>query len=478
MKETKRTIRYFKFYNRKGMQAYLEEMAAKGWLLTKVTELCWQFRRIEPAMLHFSVVYFPQASIYDAEASEKQQQFHALCAHTGWNLAASGAQLQFFYNETENPVPIETDAVLEVENIHKAVKKRFLPGYYGELFLSLLNSVLLVMQGLRDPIAFLSSGGSLLYLLCWILVAILSLTELTGYARWYKKAKRGAEEENRFAEPNSHPEHMFFIIPILLLGIGVFVADKAEQHTALFSAFAVAGFTLFIAIIGVFLFFGTMSLLKKHNAPTGVTRVVSPLVCGFGCLLMFVLFIGIITDSLIKMPHQKSKENAIPYKYNGHTFYAYQDTLPFTVSELTETDYTEYSRKSSTKESFLLSDTEAYERPRYDALSEPGMNYRILKVKASFLYEYCQEYLLEDFTLRYGTPEPEIPDWAQALSVPAAPWGANKAYRLFLDGEPQNRYLLCYDEAIVEINFDWEADEAAIGNIKQSLTSVLSESLN
>ena len=478
MKETKRTIRYFKFYNRKGMQIYLEEMAEKGWLLIKVTELFWQFRRIEPTKLHFSVVYFPQASIYDAEVSEKQQQFHALCAHTGWNLAASGAQLQFFYNETAHPVPIETDAVLEVENIHKSVKKTFLPGYYGELFLSLLNLVLLSAQGLKAPISFLSSGGSLLYLLCWLLVAILSLTEIVGYARWYKKARKTAETENSFTEPNNHPEHMLFIIPILLLGIGVFTADKTESASAVASAFAVAGGTLFIAFFGVFLFFGTMHLLKKEKFPTGVTRIVAPLVCGLGCLVLFVLFACFETDALSKTSHRKTKEKAIAYEYNGHTFYAYQDTLPFTVSDLTETDYTEYSRKSNTKESFLLSDTEAYERPRYDALSEPGMNYRILKVKASFLYEYCQEYLLEDFTLRYGTPEPEIPDWAQALSVPAAPWGANKAYRLFLDGEPQNRYLLCYDEAIVEINFDWEADEAAIEKINHTLTSVLTASKN
>ncbi len=475
MKETKRTIRYFKFYNRKGMQAYLEEMAEKGWLLTKVTELFWQFRRIEPAKLHFSVVYFPQASIYDAEASEKQQQFHELCEHTGWKLAASDAQLQFFYNEAKTPVPIETDAVFEVENIHKAVKKRFLPGYCIELFLSLLNSVLLVKQGLRDPIAFLSSGGTLLYLLCWILVAILSLTELTGYTRWYKKAKRSAGEENSFPEPNSHPEHMFFIVPILLFGIGVFVADKVESTSAVASAFVTAGGTLFIAIFAVFLFFGTMHLLKKGNFPTGVTRIVAPLVCGLGCLVLFVLF---ITGSLINSSSQKSKENLSTYEYNGHTLYEYQDTLPFTLSDLIPTDYTFYSRRCSTKASFLLSDTDASERPRLDAFSEPRLDYRILQVKAPFLYDYCLDALLKELAHNFATPDPAVPGWEQTLSIPAAPWGANKAYRLSLGDTPQTRYLLCYDNAIVELDLNWEPDDAAIENIKQAISSVLSDSGN
>jgi hypothetical protein len=193
---------------------------------------------------------------------------------------------------------------------------------------------------------------------------------------------------------------------------------------------------------------------------------------------MFVLLAGAITKFLFETPSRKSRENAVSYEYNNHTFYAYQDTLPFTVADLTHTDYTEYSRRCNTKKSFLLSYLEASERPRYDALSEPELNYRILQIKAPFLYEYCLETLLADFAHNYGTPYPEIPDWEQALSIPFAPWGANKAYRLSLGDEPQNRFLLCYDDAIVEIDFDWEADDAAIENIKNTVTSVLSDSIN
>ena len=193
---------------------------------------------------------------------------------------------------------------------------------------------------------------------------------------------------------------------------------------------------------------------------------------------MFALLAGAITKFLFETPFQKSKETAIPYEYNNHTFYAYQDTLPFTVSDLTQTDYTAYSRRCNTKNSFLLSYLDASERPRYDALAEPSLDYRILQVKASFLYEFCLDALLEDFAHDYGTPDPELPGWEQSLSIPAAPWGANKAYRLSLGGEPKNRYLLCYDNAIVELDFDWEADDAAIEKIKNTVTSVLSDYTN
>ena len=474
MKETKRTVRYFKFYDRRGIQAYLEEMAEKGWLLTKCSDLFWHFKKIEPAKLHFSVVYFPQASMYEASASENQLQFQEFCAHTGWKLAASNAQLQFFYNEAETPVPIETDAVLEVENIHKSVKRQFLPGYYFELFLSLGILISMILHCTKEPILFLASGGRLVYLFCWLAVAILSLTEITRYFSWHKKAKQSAQEEGYFDEPKSHPEHFLFIIPILLFGIGIYFADTTEQSMALPAAFVVAGVVLFISLCTAFLFFATIHLFKMGEASPGTTRSVAILVSGFCAVILFLLFISWLDNSsLFPTPHQNSREAATTYDYNGRTFRIYQDSLPFTVSDLIDTDYTAYSRRLSEKNSFLLSYLEASERPRVDALAEPRLDYRILKVKVPFLYDFCLKHMLEDFAHNFGRPVPEIPGWEQALSIDAAPWGANKAYELSLGDKPQNRFLLCYDKAIVEIDFEWEADANAIEKIKNTLEKTL-----
>lgn len=472
MKETKRTFPYFKFYNRSGIKNYLEEMAEKGWLLTRAAEFGWYFRRIEPKKLHFSVIYFPQESLFTPGMSEDLNRFHEFCAHTGWKLASANAQVQFFYNEAEDPVPIETDAVLEVENIHKAVKKRFLPQYFIELFLALYNIIFLTIHHFKSPIPFLASNADLLFYLCWIIVGALSLTEITGYFSWYRKAKKRAASENCFPEPKGKPEHMLFIVPLLLFGISVFVADKVEQNIAVPAVLAVTGTILFIAIAAVFVFLGLLGWLKKKKVPAGLNCTITFLGVGVVALLSFLLMGGVLSTLLNNFPSH-SGETAIAYEYNGHTFYAYQDELPFTVSDLMETDYTEYSRRCSTKESVLLSYLEASERPRYDALAEPDLEYRIVKVKAPFLYNVCLNAMLKDFSHNYGRPEPEIADWEQALSVDATPFGANKAYRLSLGDESQNRYLLCYDDAIVEIGFDWEASEESMRNAGEMLNLYL-----
>ena len=84
----------FTFYDRTGIQRILEEKAEKGWLLDKVSNFGWRFRRIEPKKIHFAVTYFPPASAYDSHPSERQQDLIDFCDHSGWKLIGTAAQMQ------------------------------------------------------------------------------------------------------------------------------------------------------------------------------------------------------------------------------------------------------------------------------------------------------------------------------------------------------------------------------------------------
>ena len=55
MKETKRRLETFSFYDRTGLEEHLARMAAEGWLLDKIGQFLWHYRRIEPKKLTFSV---------------------------------------------------------------------------------------------------------------------------------------------------------------------------------------------------------------------------------------------------------------------------------------------------------------------------------------------------------------------------------------------------------------------------------------
>ena len=138
MKDTKRQFKMFSFFDFDGITAHMEKMAADGWMLEQSTNRYWIYRRTEPKKLKFAVTYFPQASEFDPHTTEELQAFNEFCQSAGWKPAASMAQMQIFYNENENPIPIETDPMVQVDTIHKAMKKNFIPSSLLMIAVSLI----------------------------------------------------------------------------------------------------------------------------------------------------------------------------------------------------------------------------------------------------------------------------------------------------------------------------------------------------
>ncbi len=194
MKDTLKKVEFFTFYDKTGIEKHLEQMAAEGWLLEKMSAFHWTYRRIEPKKIHFSVSYYATVTDFEPEPTEQQQAFNEFCEHSGWKLATQTVQMQIFYNENDDPVPIETDPMLEIENIHISVKKTVLVSYILMLFLGFMMGASFVSTMLGDPILLLSSSIRL-FTGVWCIVAfIYSLTELITYLTWRRKAKKLAEQ--------------------------------------------------------------------------------------------------------------------------------------------------------------------------------------------------------------------------------------------------------------------------------------------
>ena len=140
MMPTKRKQMLLQLYDHTGFERKLEQMALKGLKLEKCgTFLGWKFRRIEPTALRYKVVYFPDASEFDPELMTKQREFIELCEQSGWEYIDSIGQMMVFCTAYPFATAIETDAMLQVETVHKAMKKSFLPGQFGLLAVAILQ---------------------------------------------------------------------------------------------------------------------------------------------------------------------------------------------------------------------------------------------------------------------------------------------------------------------------------------------------
>ena len=449
MRNKKRRIEPLSFYDHTGISSHLEKMAAKGWMLEKIVNTGWVYRRIEPKNVRFSVSYYPKASEFDPEPSEEQKMFHDFCAYTGWQLACTSAQLQIFYNEQENPTPIETEPELELQAIHASAKKSFIPSCIMMLVVACMQGALWISNLLGDPLDLLSNPTELFVGFIWLLLGILCGTELICYFRWHAKAKVLAEHGEFLKAPSTSGLKkivlgiavggaVFWIINYIICG------DKLQRTIAILMGIYMPAL---FAIVN-----GMKEFLKRKKASRGVNRtvmVITSFAVSFG--MMGVITFGTLYASSHGLFADKDEET---YEHNGRTWVLHQDELPLVVEDLLEVDYDGYVKERRGNMSLILGQLDMRQYPRYDEDNYkhiPRLEYFMTIVRIPALYDMCKERVIYDReNLRYMSPQ-------EYRMEDATPWRANEAYRLYdLEYGAENFYLLCYNNLIVEIHFDWE----------------------
>lgn len=453
MRNTKRRLEAVSLYDHTGIEKHLKKMAEKGWMIEKITSLGWIYRRGEPKHGQFAVTYYPKASEFDPELTEGQQFYHELTARSGWQFICSSAQLQVFYTEQENPTPIETDPVAQVENIHKAAKKNHLLPYVLYLVIGVMNSVLFVSRLLGDPIGTLASYTQLFTGVVWIMLLLLSAVELVRYFQWYRKATRAAERGEFTDTPNNRGVQLFVLWAVTLC-FAYWIINVMTVGSVMTRWVSILVYGYIIALL--LIVNGVKQFLKRRKVSKGTNLTITLIV---DIVLAFALMGAITFGTLRASRNGFFDQDAETYEYHGSTFILYQDELPLAVEDLMDVEYDGYVRQRRSEESLFLGMLEADQWSRLDdeeGRIHPGLNYTVALIKAPFLYELCKERLIGE---KDESADDSVPEGFKRvyLTVDPAPWGAEEAYQLaYQDTGALERYLLCYEDRIVEISFDWE----------------------
>lgn len=448
MKRKRIRLEPLSFFDHTGISAHLEKMAEKGWMIERIANYGWVYRKIEPKRIRFAVSYFPKASEFDPEPSEAQQTFLDFCAHSGWTLACTSAQMQIFYNERENPVPIETDPMLELETIHEACYKSFFLVQFIWLTLGLLMGFGFVGTAVTNPIITLSNPGGLFTGVCWLLLILVSSADLITYFYWRKKALQAAEY-GIFLDTFSTAKlqkaalwillimNIYYLINILLTG------DDLRK----FVTFAMLAYliVLYVSMDGV------KRLLKRFKASASANRTVTLIV---SVVLAFAMN-GLINSTSIKLnqagllDHEQKTESV--------------DEIPLRIEDLMEVPYDEYMTTRSEEESVFLARYQISQRPNFEtehAHEMPSLSYTIVDVKMPRLYDWCVGSLLRDDNSETVTASVYEP---LELSEDV------KAYRMYFEEDPKNNYLILLENRTVQLYPSWDLTGEQIEKIAEIL---------
>ena len=443
MKQYKTRMELFSFHDYAGLAANMEKLARKGWLLDKIGRMGWRYRRIEPQNLKFAVAYFPPASTFDPEPSESELRFRDYCEEAGWKLAASNAQIQVFYNENPDAVPLETDAVLQVENIHAAAKKTTLLSHWILGGLGLFQLIVWLVTFLENPALILADYGGWFRFISFANLLVLSAVELISYYTWHKKAVRLAEETGQLYPTQSHRifQMVSLIIIVGALILWVFLMQSRRMKVTLF--LSLLNMTLLVAAVQ-----GCQELLKKLKVSKTKNKVIT-LTVDF--VLAFLL-IGMLPNWIIRMD-LSDKTPVDTYVLYGRERHVYNDPLPVCVEDLLEVDPAGYSKELETKRTVLAAYYDAFQSGRRDWETDlPWLEYRLVILEIPSWTEFCWNGWIENY-------ETEMPFYRRLEKLDAASWKAEEAYRAFDRDGNEKEWLVRWKDRFVRLTADWELTE-------------------
>ena len=455
MKAKKRRLEYYSFYDHTGIEQHLTEMAKKGWLLESISNLYWTYRKIEPREIHFCVTYYPRASDFDPGPSEDQQAFHDLCSHTGWQLACTWHQMQVFYNETESPIPLDTDPIMEVDTLHRACKKNFLPSYYLLLALGVLMGGYFLAEIYFAPVTLLSNSSQMLSGFAYLCVLVISLTELCTYFSWYRKAKKAAQDDIFVDTPSTKLIQQTVVI-VLLFAAAFWILNLFTLSNRMLAWIAISMLiSMFVIIFAVnWIKHG----LRKLKASRGLNRVLTLA----ACFILPTVMMGGITYATLSGIFSNENQT-VPFD---------DSVIPLSITDFYAVDKQKYIEQNRNNETFVLGQrvVHMFGDWNVEGFHElPDLQYTITTVKIPFIYEWCKEQMYWDMDESRDTDLP-VGHRIVLQEEDPTPWGANEVYRLYHEeGWYLTRYLLCYDNRIIDIRFDWEPTTDDMAIVSQKL---------
>ena len=451
MKNTKRQLIPFSYYDLTGMERHLEKMAQKGWLLDKMSALGWRYRRIEPKKLHFTVSYCRRASAYDPEPTEEVQTFHDFCAHTGWRLAAEFGSMQVFYNDQEDPTPIDTDPAMEIQMVGREMK-RALPFEILLLLLGFWMGGSWVYSLFHSPIDLLASPTNLFTGLCWLGLMVWSVADILTYLLWRRRAKQAAER-GEFVPTRGCHRIMQVVMTLVILGVIYFFITARLPGLRLLTGAMILGFVvLFLAVNG------TKDFLKKRKVSRRKNQAATIAV---DVLLAVALMVGI-------------SYAAITLARNGGFSLEADIEPPLTVADLTGEEDPRYIVRSHVEASAFMKVREFTERSHPgESVRLPELHSKAVDVYLPGIYGFCLRELLHERDDWEGVTDDGtvVKPYYVYREIDPGLFGAQAAWQRYAGGEtgePTGDYLLSYPGRLVVLECDWEltAEQMAVAGAK------------
>ena len=320
------------------IENYLEEQAAKDWLLEQVGLYGFTFRKDVSSHRRYCV----DVPVTGGEFKKREayvEDYIPMCQDTGWTYVGTNDRIYIFTTEDETTIPIHTDPEVRRQAIEREWRPR-IRAYIG-LLLLLLGGGYYDLTGVNVQ---LFPQLSHILIVCLIILHILIDVEVVwAYSCWAKGQKQNATIGDWRHTGSGWPVKVRILLRVLsgigiLLWLGLEILGLIRGGSSTVSAKglleAMASFPVIFGLT-LLLVFGLPTLFWKKGLGRNFSRLV-PIIIAIPLLL---LLIGISADGLERI---QWVESGMAEKV------AFLQEAPITCEELglTGTEITNYRKES------------------------------------------------------------------------------------------------------------------------------------
>ena len=269
--------------------SHLEEMAQKGLMLSECdgTELIYD--RCAPQNVYFAVTFFPAYDFLDPVPPPSLERLWAFCEESGWQHITGNASMQIFYNTQPNPVPLNTDAAVQLHNFDAMMQAERVKQWkqnvivngcviaFLAVFFVVVDTQFTAAQTIRRV-----SPVMLIILAKNFYTFLTDGAKLLNYNIWYKKAEQLACEQNIFCPPKENialHKTDTAVFTVLLAAMLFFMVKSRELGAALFWC------------IPIFLIIAVYIVLARYMRKNGVSAKDNRRITAAVTVLVIILLI-------------------------------------------------------------------------------------------------------------------------------------------------------------------------------------------
>ena len=418
--------RHFNIYDRERMQKFLERQALKGWILDDFAGNFWYFRKELPKKRHYSIIYMPKNTMTEDVFNQRVGEFQDYCSHAGWKCETANDYIRIYYNDLEDPTPIETDPATQLESMQKVVRLRPKPVFRWWYLIFVITSLLtssVRRYGMLTGL-FFSHMAFTIVLTC-IALFVISVTEKFSYRLWIKRAKKDIESYGAFTSFRAYSHITVLVLAAFVVFFGISCIVTHNVMTLLVMGIA----ALYIFILVAILIFIHEKIVSKAKQYIGTLILIG------GLVLLFMV---------------SKPLNPVIEKIHTNTGAQPPITMQDIFGEEAENSDEWWHRD----ESFFAASYEYHGDTKLGCI-----RYHITTVNLPFLYEPSFKGIQE------------FRSWDDSMEISAQEWNAERVY-VYVNQRGYHYYLICYEDLILELDTeDVELSQEQIAMIAEKLSN-------